>query len=516
MEVRLLNANEIGWAVSTAVEVYTVCVLPYAQTPEEIEQFQEYVNEDHLWVELCKKKLYLWGAFEQGQMCGVSAMEHNGRVTMLYVKPAYRLGNCELELMRAMRAYAVNTLGLAEGAVQVKLLHPEYSQPGADQIPYGQSQGYGHSGYGQSQGYGQSGYGQSQGYGRAESWNTNTTERNTGRKKGTLIAVGAVIAAIMVVAITSVICVKRTFRTAVAEPEEKFWEVPDNVQSLSPEADDIWDTLWDTQIPEAEGEAETETVNGYVPLPEGLGADVIVPLEDIYIAENLEYTVSEAKIEVADDETKGVTEFEVNYPQITYGDGRDASAVNQILRDCACLWMDAMYPEPDMAAMPAYDEEYPYLASYVDYEITYMSNDLLCVAFDDHYFAGSIYLECGDLRTRVIRLSTGECYDIEDIITHDGAFDKEYYQKLCAEKEEFRAAPAFDHKNAGETLDGEISDARYYSNFAISKSGIKINLTYHYGDDDRIMRGWISTDYSVEELADYRTESGFWQLYAGE
>ena len=37
------------------------------------------------------------------------------------------------------------------------------------------------------------------------------------------------------------------------------------------------------------------------------------------------------------------------------------------------------------------DEDYPYLACYVDYEITYMSDEILCVAFQDHYFNAVSY-----------------------------------------------------------------------------------------------------------------------------
>lgn len=103
-----------------------------------------------------------------------------------------------------------------------------------------------------------------------------------------------------------------------------------------------------------------------------------------------------------------------SYPVITYADGRDATGVNEILRNAACAQFDTMYPEPQEEYLYL-DEDYPYLACYVDYEITYMSDEILCVAFQDHYFNGSMWGEFCDLRTRVINLATAERYEVEDV-----------------------------------------------------------------------------------------------------
>lgn len=481
MEIRLLNANELRWAASTAMEVYTSCVLPYARTPEEIETFKRYVDENHLWVEFCKKKLYLWGAFENGEMCAVGGMEHTGRITMLYVKPAYQRGDCETELVRSMRQYAVRVLGLPENSVGVQLPHPVYQQ----QI-YMQSQPYMPYQDGQKNGVKGPGYQE---------------------KKPSHLWIGLLIAGIICVA---AVVGGMVVKTAVSSREAYLASVGSRTGMAAPSEDSYPNGAG---VPEESDTKEGESVNGYHYLQDGLGCDFIVPSDDIYIAEGLEYTVSTRRIDIADNGWgNDFTEFDISYPEIAYADGRDASAVNQTLRDCACLWMDVMYPEPQTDEL-LYDEEYPYLASYVDYEITYMSNEVICVAFEDHYFEGTIYYECFDLRTRVINLSTGESYELEEIITHDTALDESYYEKLCDLNESFREALAFDSEKAGATLGGECPEGRFYSNFIVSKSGVKLNLTYHYGDEKRIMRGWESMGYSDEELAAYRTDSTFWELY---
>ena len=108
------------------------------------------------------------------------------------------------------------------------------------------------------------------------------------------------------------------------------------------------------------------------------------------MADQLSYTVTAQHIEVPNQRKDGFEEYDVSYPVITYADGRDATGVNEILRNAACAQFDTMYPEPQEEYLYL-DEDYPYLACYVDYEITYMSDEILCVAFQDHYFNGSMW-----------------------------------------------------------------------------------------------------------------------------
>ena len=45
------------------------------------------MNLPNLSQEMLAGRLFLWGAFENGQMCGVSAMQNVGHITALYVRP---------------------------------------------------------------------------------------------------------------------------------------------------------------------------------------------------------------------------------------------------------------------------------------------------------------------------------------------------------------------------------------------------------------------------------------------
>ena len=72
---------------------------------------------------------------------------------------------------------------------------------------------------------------------------------------------------------------------------------------------------------------------------------------------------------------------------------------------------------------------------------------------------------------------------------------------------------AFTARMAGQTMDGEILEGRYYSNYVLCKNDIYVNLTYHYYDEGLIMHGWDSTQWTMEELEAYRTDSDLWEKY---
>ena len=591
MKIRQLYAYELRPAAALVMETYSRMEQPYVANPKEIEDFKRYADEDHLWVESCKNKLFLFGAFDDNdQMCAVGAIDAAGAVTLLYAGLNFQHRGLEAEVLREMEEFA--TVGRSIAREEIKIPgkwmqytatagapeqssvtgqqptpeqsfateqqptpEPQASVTGQQTAPgqqpfaagqqptpeqsfateqqptpepqayrnqntgygqdYGQQQyqntGYG-QGYGQQQnqnmGYGQS-YGQQsyqntgygQGYG--ESYGQQTAPQK--KSRALLWIVLAVIAgAVLLVTVPAFILFHAVNRTV---QDTLTWNEP------SAEADrdgkDGSYTEDDTAVEDTEEEREV------LELPDSLGKDFFVTQDDIYVADQLSYTVTAQHIEVPNQRKDGFEEYDVSYPVVSYADGRDATGVNEILRNAACAQMDTMYPEPQ----PEYlylDEDYPYLACYVDYEITYMSDEILCVVFQDHYFTGSIWGEYCDLRARVINLATAERYEVEDVLRSDDTFAETYYEKICEKSDSFNDAPAFTAQMAGQTMDGEILDGRYYSNYVLCKNDIYVNLTYHYYDEGLIMHGWDSTQWTMEELEAYRTDSDLWEKYSAE
>ena len=193
MEIRLLYGNELQCAIYTANQVYEVCVRPYARQ-EDAAQYYGYVRLENLWQEMSAGRLYLWGAFENGQMCGVGAMQNVGHITMLYVKPQFARRHVGAELVNRMCIYAASMLhrehvticvspvvasyfyhigftliqGSAAGQNYVPLERRIWSVPQTDPVNIGRGmpQVYpGNAGYGMLQAYpGNAGYGMPQAY----------------------------------------------------------------------------------------------------------------------------------------------------------------------------------------------------------------------------------------------------------------------------------------------------------------------------------------------------------------
>ena len=591
MKIRQLYAYELRPAAALVMETYSRMEQPYVANPKEIEDFKRYADEDHLWVESCKNKLFLFGAFDDNeQMCAVGAIDAAGAVTLLYAGLNFQHRGLEAEVLREMEEFATVGRSIAREEIKIPGKWMQYTatagapeqssvtgqqptpeqsfateqqtapgqqssvtgqqtapgqQPFAagqqptpeqsfatEQQPtpepqayrnqntgYGQDYGqqqYQNTGYGQgysqqqnqNMGYGQS-YGQQsyqntgygQGYG--ESYGQQTAPQK--KSRALLWIVLAVIAgAVLLVTVPAFILFHAVNRTV---QDTLTWNEP------SAEADrdgkDGSYTEDDTAVEDTEEEREV------LELPDSLGKDFFVTQDDIYVADQLSYTVTAQHIEVPNQRKDGFEEYDVSYPVVSYADGRDATGVNEILRNAACAQMDTMYPEPQ----PEYlylDEDYPYLACYVDYEITYMSDEILCVVFQDHYFTGSIWGEYCDLRARVINLATAERYEVEDVLRSDDTFAETYYEKICEKSDSFNDAPAFTAQMAGQTMDGEILDGRYYSNYVLCKNDIYVNLTYHYYDEGLIMHGWDSTQWTMEELEPYRTDSDLWEKYSAE
>lgn len=119
MEVRLLNGNDIQWAVHTANEVFEYCNRSCVRNQDEIRQHYDYVRPEVLLQEQNAGRLILWGAFENGQMCAVSAMQNVGHITMLYVIPPYQRRGLGNWMLNEMLGFADHVLHLPRVTINV-------------------------------------------------------------------------------------------------------------------------------------------------------------------------------------------------------------------------------------------------------------------------------------------------------------------------------------------------------------------------------------------------------------
>lgn len=111
MEIRNLTVNEIPQALTLARGVFDFCVSSNMPDQGLIQGFLEYSAETKIMDMASKGEITLWGVFEQGQMAGMSAMQKEGHITMIYVLPAFQRRGFGKKLLTAMRTFAKSRYG---------------------------------------------------------------------------------------------------------------------------------------------------------------------------------------------------------------------------------------------------------------------------------------------------------------------------------------------------------------------------------------------------------------------
>lgn len=112
MEIKLLNEQAISQAVYVARGVFDYQIRGTIMDENLTQAFDEYVNEEALHNLYLEGRLFLWGIYADGQLCAVSAMQKEGHITMLYVLPFYRKRKMGISLLKEMKRYAADVLGL--------------------------------------------------------------------------------------------------------------------------------------------------------------------------------------------------------------------------------------------------------------------------------------------------------------------------------------------------------------------------------------------------------------------
>ncbi len=111
MEIRILHDAELANAAGLSRYVFDNCVKYRMEFPQTIEFVEKYLEADNLANLSNEGKLIVWGVFKDGQMVGVSGIQADGMITMLYVLPQCFGKGCGASLLNAMRLYARTVFG---------------------------------------------------------------------------------------------------------------------------------------------------------------------------------------------------------------------------------------------------------------------------------------------------------------------------------------------------------------------------------------------------------------------
>ncbi len=213
-------------------------------------------------------------------------------------------------------------------------------------------------------------------------------------------------------------------------------------------------------------------------------------------------------------------DISVRYPQFKGIKSGHEESINQAIKKRAMTTVDRMYLNPSESMREVLAENRNadggnFIGSTVEPTITYNDEDIISVAFDDHYFIGSIYLEFQDLRTININLQTGEVYHwTTDIMTPDEGFATTWRKRSISKDGISEFLKRLPQEDLLPILSNDKAYSnRYFSDFYINNSKeICIVVTYHLGDEQGIARGWQDAYFTYDELLPYKTASSFWDI----
>ncbi|MBR4026155.1 MAG: GNAT family N-acetyltransferase [Lachnospiraceae bacterium] len=132
--IRILQEQELIHAAGLSRFVFDNCLRYRMEFPQTIPYVEDYLKESNLKYMCQEGKLTIWGVFERRyekmgleeatvhtdregriyreELLGVSAMQSDGMITMLYILPQYQSKRYATELMNTMKQYAKQVYGL--------------------------------------------------------------------------------------------------------------------------------------------------------------------------------------------------------------------------------------------------------------------------------------------------------------------------------------------------------------------------------------------------------------------
>lgn len=478
MFVRTLNENEILPALHLVWEVYASDVAPL-QRPEAVAGFQNFIRYENIGPRIRCGEITLFGAWEGQELCGVSGIDRRGNILLLYVRKVWQRKGVARQLMQAMYQFCVQVLvvtrimmrAFPSGAMAMNHLGMRDVAPAQTVGP--------------------------ETFIPMEMMIAPGAMAPKQEKKNTAVIVGAVV---LVLAFLSLLAAmvyneaKDIFSNPFRHPFDEYGDYDPGDYGYFDDwfGDDYYD-------------GEEENLSGMDAIPEyeekGLSFEII----------------EESYLDTPDDKKTTYVDFEIFYPQV---DGLEDETVqeqiNEELKNCAMETVDRIYenPTPEIKER-VLGEEYPVIADYVKYKVTYLTEDYLCVVFEDYSYEGNDEAYYVGLRARSINLKDGAVYEVKDIVKLDDDFVEDWLERMESESDSDDILSELDTEELKKALSGEdTKDGIYLPVFFADKDGVEIGFSFHYDkdDDNDSGYGWVTAPFGEEEMEDYQTDNPFWDL----
>ncbi|MCP1101560.1 putative GNAT family N-acyltransferase [Aequitasia blattaphilus] len=475
MEIRVLRQEEILPALNLLWDVFITEVAPTYQNKDEgVKSFQNIIKYENIMPQAMSGSLVLFGAFENEELAGALALETRGHITLFGVKKEYQEKGVESQLFNVVKNYGIFTLKVqritvnaAPNAVQqyqqfgMQVVGPRTVRNGIEFVPM--------------------------------------TTLDQGAKNKTGLVVGIVVGVII---LCSILCgvlfinVAREFYTS-----QTSTEIIEGYDNDTPD-EEYRDEFEDDYEDDFEDDYEDEDLGG-------------IAAVEAYEAKDLSINILEDSYENDDTPTgNSYLDFEVNYPQISgMKDGELQKKVNDAIRSTAMRTTDEIYINPSQDFKEKMLEvETPYLVSYVDYKVTYASNDFLSIAFEDNCCKGDVVDVNLELRTLNISLKNGKIYETKDIVNLDSDFVDEFRIIMQLETGDSKFLNQKSDDEVIDALKGKDEEGILSSVFFLDKEGIEIGFDVNNGKDTaaEYSYAWVTAPFTPKEIKDFKNNSDFW------
>lgn len=475
MFVRPLNPDEVLSALHLIWEVYASDVAPL-QNPEAVAGFRELIRYEHIMPRIQNKEVILFGAWERTELCGVGGINNRGNVLFLYVRKEWMRKGVARQLMQEMYQFCAQVLVITRMTVRaVPASVTAFNHLGFREVAPVQNVG-------------------------AEIFvpmelliAPGSIPAKKPKKRIALIIVG------ICLLIALLICMVVKEAASIVQESDTYAEDQEN-----PLGDYGNGDSGEYDFGMGDG-SETEQQSGLDQIPE-------------YEAEDLPFEVKDETYNYSPENQASVTQqFEIYYPQLDGMENQDIQAkVNDELKNCAMETVDRIYENPDNEIRNrVLEAESPVIADFVKYKVTYLTQDYICVAYEDYSYEGNSEYSYVGLRTKNINLKDGTVYDVKDIVNTDKTFVNKWLKEMQSEADDKSLLADQNTDSLAKVLSGEdTQNGTFTPVFFMDKDGIEIGLSFHYDKEDENAPdyGWVTAPFQLNDLKDSKTDSTFWDL----
>lgn len=476
MDIRILNQEELLPALHLAWEVYAQDVIP-TSTPESIRAFQDYIRYENISMSVRNKKLTIFGAFENAELCGTIAISADGQLTLFFVKKEWQGKGIGRMLFQASYNYCVQQAGVRQITVKAAPEAVERYRHLGMQVAGGEIEEYGRR------------------YVPMETFAIPGLVQPVKKHGKAPVIIGIIVGVLL---IGGLIFAGFSIVNGIREM----------IQSSITEEDDSYDEDHDFYDDYDDNNGSYDYSTG-----EETGIDAI----EAYIADDISYEINEENYNYSGDpDASTYIDFYVNYPSVSgLSDASVEKEVNELLESCAMQTVNEIYNNPSQEIKErVLNASVPTLVSYVNCKVCYAEEEFISVAFEDYCYKGSQeYFEV-HLRTLNINLKEGTVYQVKDIVKLDENFLNRWLDEMQAEAESTEFLNELGQEDLKAILEGDSQDGVYIVNFFVSADKIEIGFDLNYPDDSPYDQGyaWVTAPLEIKDLKQYATDSNFWNL----